>query len=96
MFSDKVKLRGVAITQGTDGYPTETNTDTEVWVNRKSATRAEFYQSQAAGINVSMVYEVHPEDWNNQSHVVDGTVVYRIVRAYQRGQGVYELVCEEV
>jgi len=39
---------------------------------------------------------VHPEDWNNQSHVVDGTVVYRVVRAYQRGNGVYELVCEEV
>jgi len=94
-FSDKIKLRAVTHKTDADGYPTQTNTDTEVWANVKSATRAEFYAANANGINVSMMFEVHAEDWDNQTQVVYDGKVYDIVRTYQKGFGIVELTCSD-
>jgi len=95
LFSDRIKLRAVVAGKDADGYATKQTTDTEVWANVKSATRAEFYAANANGINVSMMFEVHVEDWNDQTQVVYGTKVYDVVRAYQKGLGVVELTCSD-
>ncbi|HRS66163.1 MAG TPA: phage head closure protein [Spirochaetia bacterium] len=94
-FSDKIKLRAVVNGVDANGYPTQTNTDTEVWANCKSATRAEFYSANANGIDVSKMFEVHAEDWGNQTQVVYNSRVYDIIRAFQKGLGVVELTCSD-
>lgn len=94
-FSDRIKLRAVVNSVDSNGYPTQTNTDTEVWANVKSATRAEFYAANANGIDVSVMFEVHAEDWGNQAQVVYGTKTYDVIRAYQKGLGVVELTCSD-
>lgn len=95
-FSDKITLRAVVSNVDASGYPTTpTNTDTEVWANVKSAVRSEFYAANANGIDVTQMFEVHAEDWSNQTQVVYGTKTYDVVRAYQKGLGVVELTCSD-
>lgn len=94
-FSDKIKLRAVVSGKDADGYPTQTNTDTEVWANVKSATRAEFYAANANGIDVSLMFEIHTEDWSNQTQVVYDSKTYDVVRSYQKGLGIVELTCSD-
>lgn len=95
LFSDKITLRAVASGVDSDGYTTQTNTDTEVWANVKSATRAEFYAANANGIDVSLMFEIHAEDWGNQTQVVYESKAYDVVRAYQKGLGIVELTCSD-
>ena len=95
LFSDKITLRAVVNGVDASGYPTQTNTDIEVWANVKSATRAEFYAANANGIDVTQMFEVHAEDWGSQTQVVYGSKTYDIVRAYQKGLGAVELTCSD-
>lgn len=96
LFSDKITLRSVVTVKDCDGYVvSETTTDTEVWANKKSVSRAEFYASNQAGIKMTVAFDVHAEDWNNQTQVVDGSKVYKIERAYQKGLGIVELNCSD-
>jgi SPP1 family predicted phage head-tail adaptor len=94
-FSDKITLRTVTIGADADGYPTVTNTDTEVWANVKSVTRAEFYAANAQSIEISQIFEVHVDDWDDQTDVVYDGKAYDIVRTYQSGLGIIELVCSD-
>ena len=94
-FSDKITLRAVTYGVDADGYSTTTSTDTEVWANVKSASRAEFYAASAHGVNVTKVFEVNAEDWGGQSRVVYGGQVYDIIKPYQKGLGVVELTCSD-
>jgi SPP1 family predicted phage head-tail adaptor len=95
-FSDSILLRAVVHTISASGYDTEANTDTAVWADKKSTTRAEFYAADKAGIRADVVFDIHAEDWGNQQRVVYGAKVYDIVRSYAKGLGVIELVCAEV
>jgi SPP1 family predicted phage head-tail adaptor len=95
-FSDRIKLQ--TVTQGTDadGYPTKTSTCQEVWANVKSVTRSEFYAANASGIEASLMFEVHVEDWNNQTQVIYNSKTYDIIRSFQKGLGIVELTCKAV
>ena len=95
-FSDRITLRTVTHSTDTDGYPTESNEDTEVWANAKSATRAEFYAANASGIEVSQMFEVHTEDWGKQTQVIYNSKTYDIIRSFQKGLGTVELTCKAV
>lgn len=95
MFSDIITLRSVVNTVDSSGYPIETATDTDVWADVRSTTRAEFYAANANGIDISQIFAVHAEDWGNQTQVIYGTKTYDIIRAYQRGLGVVELSCSD-
>lgn len=95
LFSDKITLRAVVSGVDSSGYPTQTNTDTEAWANVKSATRAEFYAANANGIDVSLMFEIHVEDWSNQTQVVYDSKTYDVIRAYQKGLGIVELTCSD-
>ena len=94
-FSDKITLRAVVSGVDADGYSTQTNTDTEVWANVKTSTRAEFYAANANGIDVSLMFEIHSEDWGNQAQVVYSSKTYDVIRAYQKGLGIVELSCSD-
>jgi hypothetical protein len=41
------------------------------------------------------MFEVHAEDWGNQTQVVYNGRVYDIIRAFQKGLGVVELTCSD-
>jgi SPP1 family predicted phage head-tail adaptor len=94
-FSDSITLRAITAGADTDGYSVPTNTDTVVWANEKSVTRSEFYAANANKIDATTAFEVHVEDWNNQTQVISGAKTYYIIRAYQKGEGIVELTCSD-
>lgn len=94
-FSNRITLRTYTTTQGVNGYPISTPSDTEVWSNEKSVTRAEYYSAYSNNINVVAIFEVHAEDYNNQTHVVANDKEYTIERAYKKGEGKIELICSD-
>ena len=92
-FSDKALLRTETIVQDADGFNTVTTSDVEVWADKKSVKRTEFYMAQSAGIEVTTVFEV--SDYSNEKVIVYQGKVYDIIRAYQDGSGPYELTCSD-
>lgn len=95
-FSDPIALRAITHSVNANGYDTATNTDTTVWADAKSTTRAEFYAAEKAGVRADIMFTIHAEDWGGQTQVVYGTKTYNIVRSYAKGLGVVELTCAEV
>jgi SPP1 family predicted phage head-tail adaptor len=95
MWKDIVTLRTETIGQDADGYPTTTYEDTEVWANKKSVTRSEFYASNANGIDLKYVFEIRSEDYNDQKYIIHDTKHYEVIRAYQKGEGTVELACSD-
>lgn len=92
-FSDRITLRAVAATPDAYGQMIPSHTDTIVFANKKSVTRSEFYQANASGINIAIAFEVHVEDYNNQTIILSDTAQYDVARAYQKGEGIVELNC---
>lgn len=94
-FSDRITLRKYTTTSDEIGQPNKTPVDIEVWADASSVKRSEYYSAYANGINVTAVFNVHVEDYNNETHVVSGSQEYFIERAYQKGEGTTELICSD-
>ena len=69
-FSDLITLRLVTNTLDSYGAPSPSYVDTTVFANRKSVMRSEFYSASMAGIKIDDVFEVHVEDWKNQTQII--------------------------
>jgi SPP1 family predicted phage head-tail adaptor len=92
-FCDVITLRAVTITLDSFGDSVKSYTDTEVFANKKSVTRSEFFSATSAGTKIDAVFEVRTEDFDNQTAVTYGTVNYEIIRAYQKDGKTVELSC---
>jgi SPP1 family predicted phage head-tail adaptor len=95
-FSDQITLRAIARDTLDDyGEAVETYTDTVVWANVQSVKRSEFYAANTNGINATMAFEIHVEDWDNQEEVICDGKYYVVIRSYQKGLGTVELTCSD-
>lgn len=94
-FSDRITLRTETVTQDDYGSPVVTYTNTDVWANRKSVKRAEFYAANANGIDLTVTFEVHVEDYSGQKNILFEGKEYVVVRTYQTGDGKIELSCSD-
>lgn len=93
-FSESVTLQKITLTADSfGGLTVETPADTAAFADKKSVARTEFYSSSMAGIKLDAMFQIHAEDFNNQTRLVYGTTTYDIVRAYQKGEGIVELSC---
>mgnify|MGYP001764379639 CR=1 FL=1 len=93
MWSELLTLRTATNVIDSFGDVTQTYVDLAVYANRKSATRAEFYNAKVAGMKISEVFEVHTEDYSNQEDVIYNGVNYIVERIYRKGEGSVELIC---
>jgi uncharacterized membrane protein YcgQ (UPF0703/DUF1980 family) len=104
MFKDIANLLYVTSTKDVDGFLIETEEKTEVYVNKKSVTRSEFYTAMQAGMKPSIVFELRVEDFEMTLHMennkpvyaqkieYDG-FVYEIIRTYSKNDSMIELTC---
>lgn len=88
-----------------NGFPVETQTQTEVFCRERSVTRTEFYDAHRAGFTISLVLELRQEDWELTKHTAasgkkeyatkvryDGGL-YDIVRSYRNDKSMIQLMC---
>lgn len=96
MYWDKLAtLVKVEKTDDEDGYKTEKETRREVFVNKKSATRSEFYTAKQAGDKIALVLEVHGVDYEGETRIEFEGKPYDLVRDYTRAGEIIELNCKE-
>jgi hypothetical protein len=69
--------------------PKPSYTETEVYCNKKSVGRTEFYQATAQGLKPELIVEV--KQYNGADHFKLNDKVYRIIRSYTRNEEIYEL-----
>ena len=106
MYSDVINL--IVVTQGKDGdgFPAEAETKFEVYANKKSVGRSEFYQSMQAGITATAVFETRVCDFeestvtNSVKHEAtrvehDGKK-YNIIRTYSKDNEMLEITCSDL
>lgn len=94
-YNRRITLRAITLHEDPEGYQTKAYTDKVVWASEKSVSRSEFYSANANGIDVSIVFEIRAENWENQDEVKYRGKEYRIVRSYQKGTRSVELVCSD-
>ena len=86
-----------------NGFPVEgTDISTEIFARVKNVRASEFYQAYSAGLTLSYIFCVDPDDWKDAYAEVEGKpvapwaveyegTVYRIVRTYKTDMGEIEL-----
>lgn len=94
-WRDTAILVKVEKTVNENGYKAEVETRREVFVNKKSATRSEFYAAKQAGDKIVLVLEVPGVDYEGETRVEFEGKPYEVVRAYTKSGEIFELNCKE-
>lgn len=77
-----------------DGYETENSTSSTIWAGRRSATRSEFYAATQAGYKADEIFTIYAFEYDKQERLTFNSVVYDIVRVYQKTPDILELTCQ--
>lgn len=94
-WRDEADLLQVTKEVNPNGYKTPTVKRRRVFVNKKSATRSEFYTAKQAGDKIALVLEVKGADYQEETIVEYEGRLYEVVRAYTKSGETYELNCKE-
>lgn len=94
-WTGKATLIKVETLPDTEGYKETRETRREVYVNKKSVARSEFYSAQNAGTKIVLTLEVHGVDYKGETLLEFEGKRYEVKRPYTRGGEIYELNCEE-
>lgn len=65
----------------------------KVLASIKSIRQSEFYQAQALGLKPEIVFEIRKIEYLNEESLIYNGKIYRIMRAYEKSNGMVELVC---
>jgi len=94
-WKDKAVLIREEKTVNDNGYKDINTTRREVFVNKKSATRSEFYTAKQAGDKIALTLEVRGADYNGETLAEYEGRLYEVVRTYTKSGEIYELNCKE-
>lgn len=95
LWKHKANLVTVEKTADPEGYKATRETRREVYVNKKSATRSEFYKARATGDEIVLVLEVRGVDYREERRVEFEGKPFDVVRAYSPSGEIVELNCKE-
>lgn len=74
------------------GAPIETIIFCEV----NSISRNEFYNASMAGLKPSIIFTVHPYEYNDEEKIKFEDKNYKVIRTYSKNTEELELTCEKV
>ena len=67
-----------------------------VFCSKKSVTRNEFYSAANTGLKPSIIFVVHPFEYEDEEKVIFEGKKYNVIRSYQSGLEELEITCERV
>lgn len=95
-FSDRITLRRVK-TEIVNGFSTELKPEAEkeVWADKQSVRRTEFYAADKVGRKVDAVFIVNAVDYDGETEIEWNGKIYDVVREYQPPNNIdkIELTC---
>lgn len=92
---NEIKLRTLTITADSGGFPTQGVDTKTVYADVRDVRQSEFYQADAAGKRVDIVFVINSDEWNGATEVEYDSVVYNIARK-QNWRGRVELTCSRM
>jgi SPP1 family predicted phage head-tail adaptor len=93
-FKDVIELISSTAGKNLNGFPTASSeTFKQVFANKKSATRSEFYQAAAAGMKVDIVFEIRLVDYSGEKEIRYNSKRHKVIRTYETGGDNIELSC---
>lgn len=104
MWKDVINLNYTVKGKDADGFITEVTTSVQVFANKKSVTRTEYYQALQVGVQPECIFELWADDYKLSEHLVEGkkryaeTIthdgeIYTIGRTYEKPDGKLEVTC---
>jgi len=108
MYGDIANLVVVTGGKDADGFSTEVETSFEVYANKKSVARSEFFASLQAGINATAIFETRLCDFEEAIVIGSDSVKhkatrveydgdkYNIIRTYTKDNETLELTCSDL
>lgn len=93
-FDSEIKLRKITYSVDSQGFPTESVTETAVYADTNSVKRSDFYSAEANGHKVSLTFTVNVCDYSDQQEIKYDNKIYTVVRSYQTDLDHIELICE--
>lgn len=94
-WKDTAELVKITETPDDEGYKERAEERRTVFVNKKSATRSEFYTAKQAGDKIALVLDVRGVDYDGETRLYYGGAPFEVVRSYTRAGDVVELNCKE-
>lgn len=93
-FRDVVDLLAIQATENDMGDLIETETSRTVFANKKSVTRAEFYQAAMTDLRPEIMFEVRTIEYQNEKKLKFNEKTYNIIRVFSKNDEITELVCQ--
>ena len=91
-WSDAIEL--ISVFHHGDANVEVLETTRTILANKRSVTRSEFYQAIANDLKPTVTFEVHAFEYENEQKLRHDGKEYLIIRTYDRGDGIMELVCQ--
>lgn len=67
----------------------------KILASLSSVRQSEFYQAQVSGIKPEMVFEIRNFEYKGEDTILYNNKKYKIIRTYNKQDGIIELVCSE-
>ena len=67
-----------------------------VFCEVNSISRNEFYNASVAGLKPSIVFTIHPYEYNDEEKIKFEDKSYKVIRTYLKNTEEIELTCEKV
>ena len=95
-FSEVINLLKVTTTENAMGDIIESETSRQVFANKLSVKRAEFYQAMATGLRPELVFTVRLIDYEGEENLSFEGEAYNIIRTYTKDGEFLELICNKL
>lgn len=89
MFKDVLNLISITTTVNAVGDSIEAESKKEVYADKQSIKRNEFYQAAATGLRPELMFIIRTIDYSQEPRLeypVDSEKYYTIIRIYEKGE----------
>jgi SPP1 family predicted phage head-tail adaptor len=95
-WGDIITLISMTYSVNDLGDTIETKTSKQVYANKTSVKRSEFYQAMAIGLKPEVVFEMRLIDYSEEKKLIYESEEYNVIRTYSKDGEIVELVCNRL
>lgn len=93
MLRDQLTLISFTKSHDQDGYNAKTETETVICAEKQSVRQTEFYQAQAQGVKLEVMFVIREPEYSGQTLVKYNNEKYKVERTYVKQNKMMEMVC---
>lgn len=95
-MNELLYLISTSVEKDKDGFDLVQDVKKQIFGEKKTVGRAEFYAAYKAGIKASAIFKINVDEYNNESLIEYERQKYKVKRTYEVDEYYVELTCEKV